>query len=380
MSPKLERARWAIATIFFVHGLFWGSWTPHIPLAKERLDAGTGVFGAALLFMALGAILAMPTAGHLIHRFGSARMTVVTGILGCLALPFPAIAPNLASFVPALFFYGAILGAMDVSMNVNGLAVEHQLKRAVMSGLHGLYSLAGLVGGIAASLALGRVPGFWHIAGSAVVCLALLLCAKPFLLPGDADKHASVSSFALPTRATWGLGVLCFLALMAEGSIIDWSGILLRETLQASPGFAALAFAFFAGGMALSRLIGDWLRLTLGAVNLVRWSALATALAMLLVLSVDNLWSAVAGLTVAGLGIGNIAPILFAGGGRAEPKAPGRGIAAVTTLGYLGFLAGPPLIGFTAELTGLPLALSFTVVAAIILAIAAAAVRAADTY
>lgn len=380
MPPKPERARWAIAAIFFVHGLFWGSWAPHIPLAKERLGVGTGVFGVALLCMALGAVIAMPLAGHFVHRFGSARLTVVTGLCCCLAMPFPAIAPNLPLFIIALFAFGASLGSMDVAMNAHGLTVERQLKRAVMSGFHGLYSLAGLVGGSAASLVLGRIPEIWHVAGASLVCLLLLTSAKPFLLPNDSDKDSSVNAFALPTRATLGLGLLCFLALMAEGSIIDWSGIHLRESLGTSPALAALAFAFFAGGMAVSRLTGDWLRVTFGAVSLVRWSAIATAVAIALALSVSNAWIAIAGLMVAGLGIGNIAPILFAGGGRVEPEAPGRGIAAVTTMGYTGFLVGPPLIGFAAELTGLPMALGLTAVAALIVALAASAVRPADTY
>jgi MFS family permease len=380
MPPSPERARWAIALIFFVHGLFWGSWAPHIPLAKERLSTDTGVFGMALLCMALGAMIAMPIAGHLVHRFGSARLTLVTGLCGCIALPFPAIAPALPLFVIALFVFGASLGSMDVAMNAHGLIVERQLKRAVMSGFHGLFSLAGLVGGSAAWLVLDHLPEIWHLLGANLSCLILLLTASRWLLPNEADKDSSVNAFAMPTRATLGLGVLCFLALMAEGSLIDWSGIHLRETLGTSPAFAALAFAFFSGGMAISRFIGDWLRTKLGAVHLVRWSAVAAVLAIVIALSVDDPPIVIMGLTAAGLGLGNIAPVLFAGGGRVEPLAPGRGIAAVTTLGYTGFLVGPPLIGFTAELTGLRLALGLTAVAALIVATAASAVRSADTY
>jgi MFS family permease len=167
---------------------------------------------------------------------------------------------------------------------------------------------------------------------------------------------------------------------MAEGSIVDWAALMLQQRFLIDAGTAALGYGFFSAGMAGSRLLGDGLRLRFGAVRLVGWSAAITALAMVAALAVPSLWISVVALGVVGLGVGNIAPVLFAGGGRLEPDAPGRGIAAVTTLGYSGFLAGPPLIGFAAEAVGLTMALGLTAVAAAIIAIAARRVAPADTY
>jgi MFS family permease len=155
---------------------------------------------------------------------------------------------------------------------------------------------------------------------------------------------------------------------------------MLRQRFMIEANTAALGFGVFSAGMAFSRFSGDWLRLKFGSVRLVRVSALMTAIGMTAAISVSDPVLAITAFALAGIGLGNIAPVLFAGGGRLEPDAPGRGIAAVTTLGYTGFLAGPPLIGFTAELTGLPLALGLTVIAALIIAVTAKAVRAADTY
>ena len=374
------RARWAVAATFLLMGLLIGAWVPHVPLAKERLDVGPGVFGLALLAIAGGAVCAMPTAGVLINRFGSAAMTTAMGILLCFAFLGPVLAPSLPLFVAGGFVMGMAIGSMDVSMNAHGIAVEKALGRPVMSMLHGSYSIGCTIGTFLGAFLLETYGEWQQAVMMALLCLAILLGATPFLLPGHADKGLSGSHFAWPTSATIGLGLLCFLALMIEGSIIDWSAILMRENFLVDAGVAALGFAFYQGGMALARFTGDWIRLRMGAARMVFLSAVLTALGTGLALVAPSPALAILAFTFAGLGIGNIAPVLFAGGGRLEPTAPGRGIAAVTTLGYTGFLSGPPLIGFVAQVTNLTFALFLTVAAALIIAIFARAVRPADQF
>ncbi len=366
--------------IFMLHGAVWGSWVPHIPLAKEQLEVGTGIFGLALLAIAAGAVIAMPLAGALINRFGSARMTAITGILFFTTFIGPVLAPTLAAFVIVAFCFGAAIGSMDVAMNAHGIAVEKALRLPTMSLFHGAFSIGGMLGAFLGAAALGVMGEWTHAFIVAFLLIAVFTACLPFLLPATADRGLSGTGFAWPTRATIGLGLLCFLALMAEGSVIDWSAIMLRQSFALEAGTAALGYGLFSAGMALSRVIGDGLRVKFGAVLLVRGSAVMTALAMAAAVSLPNPWAAIAALAFAGFGIGNIAPVLFAGGGRLEPEAPGRGIAAVTTLGYSGFLAGPPLIGFAAEVTGLPAALGLVAATALVIAFYARAVQAADTY
>jgi MFS family permease len=214
----------------------------------------------------------------------------------------------------------------------------------------------------------------------AALCLTLMLGANRFYLPADVDKGLSGNHFAWPNRATLGLGLLCFLALMVEGSILDWGAIMLRERFLIEASAAALGFGFYQGGMTLARFSGDWLRVRFGAVRLVTMSALLAAAGTTAALLAPSSWWAIFAFIFAGLGIGNVAPVLFAGGGRLEPDAPGHGIAAVTTLGYAGFLAGPPVIGLAAKFTTLPVALGLTVVAAIVIAMFARTVDAADRF
>ena len=381
MTPSTpNQARWAVGATFLLHGILIGAWVPHIPLAKERLDVGPGMFGLALLAIAAGAVFAMPVAGALINRFGSARMTAVTGVLFCITFFGPIMAPGFASFMMAGFAMGMAIGSMDVAMNAHGIAVEKALKRPTMSMLHGGFSIGGTLG---AFLGAGLLEAFGELPQAvitAVLCLASQFAARKYYLPADVDKGLSGSHFAWPTMATIGLGLLCFLALMIEGSILDWAAILLREKFVLDAGIAALGFGFYQAGMAVARLSGDWIRLRVGAVTMVAASALLAAAGTALALIAPSPALAITAFVFAGLGLGNIAPVLFAGGGRLEPDAPGRGIAAVTTLGYTGFLCGPPLIGFLAQVSSLNSALFLTVIAALIIAIFARSVKAADTY
>ncbi len=380
MNKSPAMARWAVMAVFLLHGLLLGAWAPHIALAKERLGAGSGLFGALLLSLPIGAVVAMPIAGALINKYGSARMTLMTGLMFCAAMILPAHAPSILTFIFSGMLLGIAMGSMDVSMNAHGLAIEKDLKRPIMSGLHGGFSLGAAFGAFGGGGLMKIIGASNQIVFVALFCAAGIFFVSRYFLSSDVDKGLSGSHFAWPTWATIGLGSLCFLALMIEGSILDWGAILMRERFLVDASFAAFAFGAYQAGMAASRFAGDWLRQRFGAVPMVVWSALLCAAATAMALTVNNPMLSSIGFVFAGIGIGNLAPVLFAGGGRLEPDAPGRGIAAVTTLGYTGFLVGPPMIGFVAEFSNLSAALGLTVVAALIIAMFARAVAPADSY
>jgi len=347
----------AVSAYFLVVGLIMGAWAAEIPVAKLRLGGGAGLFGAALLFIAAGAIMAMPLGGALINRFGSRLMVTLSGLAYCVLYMGPVLAPTLPLFMVCGFAFGAALGLTDVAMNTQGLAIERLARKPLMSRLHGMYSVGCLLGAFSGGVLIESMGNIAQVAVLILVCLAILWIASRFLLPGAVDKGLSTSHFALPTRATLGLGALCFMTLLVEGAFTDWSGIYLHHELAVDTGAAAAGFGLFSGGMAISRFLGDRVRTLIGSVHMVRSSALLTFVGLIGALQAQDPLLAVGMFALAGIGIGNLAPILFAGGGRMEPKAPGRGIAAVTTLGYSGMLAGPPLIGFLADGVGLKLAL-----------------------
>jgi MFS family permease len=371
--------RLAIASMFLILGLITGAWVPHIPLAQQRLGADLATFGLALLALAAGAVTAMPAAGSLIHKNGSARVTLVTGILFCLAFPLPALAGTIGWFVASLAIFGAMIGAMDVAVNAQALAYEKHIGKPVMSLLHGMYSAGAMGGAGLSALVLGRFSVQMHLAGTVIIGLATVCAAAFFLLPTDADRGLTEKRFfAWPSRATIGLGSLCFLAYMSEGAVLDWSAIELRQKFSLSAHIAGIGYGAFAGGMALARFTGDALRSRFGPVALVRSSAALAAAGMIIALSGHDWVLCIAAYGLAGLGLGNIVPVLFSGGGKLEPEAPGRGIAAVVAMGFAGSVIGPPFIGLAADSAGLSAALGVVVVAMVIIAAAANTAKAAQ--
>ena len=249
-----------------------------------------------------------------------------------------------------------------------------------MSGFHGGFSVGAAIGTIGGAWLLGQVGEHYQLAIISSICAVGVLFCSRYFLPAEVDKGLSGSHFAWPTKATIGLGVLCFLALMIEGSVADWGALMLQGRFTIEAATAAMAFGFYQTGMAVSRFTGDMLRQKFGAVPMVMWSALLTAAGTAAALFVPSVPMALVAFAIGGIGIGNVAPVVFAGGGRLEPDAPGRGIAAVTSMGYSGFLAGPPLIGIVAEFSNLQWGLALTVVAALIIAAFARMVKSADTY
>jgi fucose permease len=252
------------------------------------------------------------------------------------------------------------------------VAVERQWPRPIMSSFHALWSLGGLVGaGVAAiALELGVAPRR-HLVVATVVLGALAAGALGALLPAAADAEADERRFARPTAAVVGLGLVAFFGLLAEGAMGDWSAVYLRHTLGAPSATAALGFAAFSLTMAAGRFAGDALVARMGDREVVRRFSGGAALALGLALAVATPWAAIAGFAAVGLGIANLIPIVFRSASRLPGIAPSEGIAAVGTFGYVGFLCGPPLIGFAADLLTLPAALGLVVVALAWIAIAA---------
>ena len=369
MPVQNSRARRAVAATFFVNGALIGVWAANIPGVKERLGLDPQILSFGFLAMAGGALAGMPLGGWLIAQRGSARVTLLSG-LGLLALlPFPILAPGFAALVIALAAFGLVNGVMDVAMNAHGVLVEGRLARPVMSSFHALWSAGGLAGSALGGLALARLGPVALCAGACLAALAIFAPAAMQLLPSALDRQPGASHFAPPSRITLALGSLAFLGMMSEGAIMDWSGIYLRD-LQASPEMASLGFAGFSATMCLARFFGDFLRARFGASKLVRAGALASLAGLAAALLAPGAALAAAGFAVMGLGIANIAPVIYGAAGRLKGVASGVSIASVVTMGYAGFLVGPPVIGFAAHLATLQIGLSSVAVACVLIALA----------
>ncbi len=371
-------ARLAVLGVFFLNGLALGSWFVRIPAVQDNLELSEGLLGLALLGAAVGAMVSMPVTGALTSRFGSRRVVGITALLLSFSLIPPTLAPSLALLIPALVLLGAANGALDVSMNSQAVVVEQQYGRPIMSSFHAAFSFGGLAGaatgGLVASAGVGPLP---HLSAVAGLCAVATLIAYRPLLPASADAVGDgAPAFARPTRALLGLGVISFCVLLGEGAMADWSAVYLNDTLATGPGFAAAGYAAFSLAMAFGRLFGDRLTERLGPAVLVRACGALAAIGLGLALAAGQPYLALLGFACAGAGFSIVFPAALSAAGRTEGMAAGPALAAVSTAGYTGFLIGPPVIGFAAELLGLGGALYIVVILSAAIVLLAGAVRA----
>lgn len=367
--PTMARA--AVATLFFMNGLLFASWVSRIPSIRESLGLGHGALGVVLLAVAFGALVAMPLAGWCASRFGSHRVSQVTAILYGAALPGLALAPNAALLALALFVFGAAHGALDVAMNAQAVAVEGRFARPIMSSFHALWSVGALsgaaLGGVAAAAEIEPLAHF--STATLLLGCASLAFALPRLLDAGEPKERELTlsraegsgKFAWPPRTLVALGAVAFCIMMGEGAIADWSALFLRDSAGAGEGLAATGYAAFALAMAAARFSGDALSSRIGPVALVRGGSALAAIGLGLALLVAQPAFALVGFAAVGAGFATIVPQVFSAAGRTPGIAAGPALAVATTLGYTGFLIGPPLIGFAAEHMGLRAALGLIV-------------------
>lgn len=362
MLKRVRSARYAVAFVFFLNGFGFANWVPRLAEVKARLDMGEAAFGLALLMVALAALPAMPLAGATAGRLGSRGATVAGVILFALPLPGLALAPSPLWLGFAFLLIGLGAGWLDVAMNAQGAAVERAAGRPVMSSLHGMFSLGAMAGALSAGLAAGGgLPLFWHLAAAGVLVLSAGLLAARTMLGPEADATASGPAFVLPDRGLLGLGVIAFCVLLAEGAVADWSAIYLRESVGAPATTAAVAFAAFQGTMAAGRFAGDRITVWLGRRLIVRTGALLAAAGLGSALLLGQPLAAIAGFALLGAGLACTFPLTLSAAAERPGRPPGIAIAAICTLGYLGFLSGPPAIGLIAERAGLEVALALVV-------------------
>lgn len=361
-EPSASAARIGVSAIFFINGFAFASWVPHIPIVQARLGLSAGQLGLALLAVAAGALVSMPLTGTLVARFGSRAVTVTSSLLFCPLVALPVNAPSFAWLAGLLGVFGAANGAMDVAMNAHAVTVERKLGRTVMSSFHALFSLGGLTGSGSSILLLswGLTPSV-HMACAGALGLLVILAASRVLLPGSADEGGEAPAFTLPRGPLLLLGVLTFFVLMVEGAMADWSAVYLLQSLKAEAGLAGAGYAVFSLAMATGRLTGDKLVTSFGPERLVRVGGLLAAAGLGGALLLHQPVAALVGFGCVGLGLSNLIPVMFSGAGRLPGTSPGVAIAAVSTTGFGGFLAGPPLVGFLADHIGLPGALGLLV-------------------
>ena len=360
----------ATRVAFFIAGFAMAAWAPLVPFAKERLGIQEGALGTLLLCLGAGSIIAMPLAGYLTSRVGCRRVLILSVLVACVSLPMLAEVSSLFWLGVALFFFGAGIGALDCTMNIQAIILERSSGRTMMSGFHGLFSLGGVAGagGVSGLLSVGLSPLSATLAVVAMIVVLLALSAPYFLPYGG---RSSGPAFALARGVVLFIGVLCFILFLAEGAVLDWSAVFLAEVRGMSPEHAGLGYAAFAAAMTVCRLKGDRLVRWIGPKVTVIGGSLVAAAGLSLATLIPSWPLALLGYALVGVGCSNIVPVLFSLAGKQDEMPESIAVPAITTMGYAGVLLGPAFIGFVAHASNLATALM--ILAAMLLGVAASA-------
>jgi len=341
---------------FFLSGAGMGAWAPLVPYARERADISEAQLGLLLLCLGTGSMLMMPFVGRLAHRIGCRNTMYLASVGIAASLLALAVVPSYWQLVVALLLFGASIGTADVNMNLQGAMVEQHYNRPMMSGFHGLFSAGTIFSAalVSVSLWLGLTPvqaiGTLLLAGT----LALVTVGRNMLPFATLEAKTRRSR---PTGFIVLLGVLCFIAFLVEGSMLDWSAVFLNSERNMPMDIAGVGYAAFSVTMAAGRLSGDVLVARFGTrLLLVAGSAIGLA-GMAVAIVLDHWLASVIGFVLVGAGIANLVPIFCSCVGRQRQMAVAQGLAIMNSIGYMGILMGPALIGFLAHVTSLSVAL-----------------------
>ncbi len=365
----------SVGAAFTIMSLVFGTWITRIPDIKDQTELSEAELGLALLGMPVGAIVIMLFMGALIHRFGAGRLTWVASVCYVLSLILPALASGIVTLTLALVLVGASAGAMDVAMNAAAAIIEKQQQKLIMSTSHALWSLGAMIGAAVGSLVVGLgISPLMHFAFTSLVLLVLIMLIRRHWIK-ISGKQEGTHRWALPTKGLIGLAFIGFCVLLAEGAIADWSALYIRETLGGSAFLGGFGFAGFSLTMALGRFYGDIVTPKWGKRKIVTLGALITGLAMVALLLVGHPAVAIVGFTIAGVGLSCVVPIVFSSAANTPGVSPGSGIASVSSMGYFGFMVGPPAIGFVAEGYGLDYGLGLVVLLCLLFGVTALAIK-----
>jgi len=362
IPADVRRARIATGVVFAVHGAVMGSFAARVPWVASHVGVGVGGLGIALLMPGLGAMLAMPASGRLVHRHDLRSLTRVLILAWCAALLLPALPTSLVLLCGVLVLYGAAAGLADVAMNAHAVVVEQRYGRSVMSSMHGCWSVGVLAGAAAAALAVRVTPDARpHLFLAAAVLAVISALASSWLLPHRPEPEVDAPpAFALPSRAVLLIGLIGLCAVFAEGAGLDWSAVYVHTVLGHPASTAALTVATFSVCMAAARFAGDRVVRRLGPLATVRLAGLCATAGALGVVLTRDIVMVVAGFALIGAGIAVVVPLVFAAAGRIGPH-PGRSIAGAAGIAYGSGLIAPGVIGGIARLSSLTVSFVFVV-------------------
>lgn len=349
-----QRMRLAVSLFYFCQGLAFASWASRIPDIKTALSLSDAQLGTLLFMLPLGQLATMALSGRLVTVYGSNKVLqfsapVYVIVLACLGLVSQSWHLGLV-----LFFFGVVGNMCNISVNTQGVVAENLYSKPIMSSFHGAWSIAGFTGALIALLMMNLSVGpFGHFCVIAGLVWASVLLNYKYLVPGKAPQQEKRKIFVKPQGALLKLGIIGFCCMATEGAMFDWSGVYFKDVVKAPTSLIVLGYASFMVMMAIGRFVGDWAIRRLGRRTILQISGVLIFIGMSIAVLFPNIVTATIGFMLVGLGVACVIPTVYSVSGQNEKVPPGIALAMVSSVSYLGFLMGPPLIGYIAELANL---------------------------
>jgi MFS family permease len=372
MALKARRLnRLAVSVFFFMHGLCFSAWASRIPTIQVALNIGVTELGTILLALPLGFFISLPFSGWMISRFGSRRATVLSAVAYSFSLISIAICPSAEQVTGCLFLFGFFANALNLSMNTQAVEVEKLYQRRLLSTFHGLWSIAGFAGAAFGAWSIGRsVSLLHHFLLVATTFLVAVLVFAPRLIRDVPSAKRERRFLAVPEKSLLIFGAIAFCSAMIEGAMFDWTGIYFKDIVKAGDAFIGFGYASFMIAMAAGRFSADALTERLKLRRVLVASGIFITVGLLIAVVYPTIFPVTLAFTLIGIGVSSVVPLVYSTAGRSKKMPAGLALTAVSSLGFLGFLIGPPMIGFVAGLSSLKgsfLVLTISSVAVVVL-------------
>ena len=352
---KAKRAfRLAVGCLFFLQGLCFASWASRIPSIQQNLQLSDAALGALLFALPLGSMIALPFSGWLVTHFGSKRIATNALLFYSLLLVLIGFSNNILMLTIGLMFFGMAGNISNIAINTQAVGVEAKYGRNIMASFHGLWSLAGFTAAGIGTFMMGQaIIPLTHFIIIAAIIMAGVAASFHYLLPREVKNTTAVKLFVKPDKSLVKLGIIAFCCMICEGAMFDWSGIYFQKVVKANKDWIGAGYTAFMLTMAAGRFIADWVVSKFGFTKTIRISGLLIATGLGLAVVFPYLSTAITGFFIVGFGVSSVVPLVYSEAGRSKIVSPGVALAAVSSIGFLGFLIGPPMIGIVAGLFSL---------------------------
>jgi MFS family permease len=358
---QLRQYRIATGVFFFIAGLTFATWASRIPAIQSKLHLSDGALGGVLFALPAGLMLSLPLSGWLVSRYGSRPMMIAGALFYPAILLLLASSTSVVHLVISLFAFGVMGNLINIAMNTQAVGVESLYGRSVMASFHGLWSLAGFSGALIGAFFVSQdISPLIHFTIVAALAILLVLLFFKNSLPQDTGSREPQKLFVKPDKKILLLGLIAFCTLLCEGAMADWSGVYFKKIVEAPASMITLGYVAFTAMMATGRFVGDWLVTKLGVKRMLQISGTLITTGLLLSVLFPYLVTATIGFLLVGFGVSSVVPIVYGLAGKSKTMSPATALASVSTIGFLGFLIGPPVIGFIAQ--SVSLRWSFTLI------------------